>query len=56
MKELATEGWKWTEARPDFGYEEQGQFRRVHAEVRLPPKLAKEAAKLQVEYEELEQQ
>src|SRR5262245_21779189 len=29
LKPLAKEGWKWTEARPAFGYQEQGQFRGI---------------------------
>ena len=56
VKELAKEGWKWTEARPNFGYQEQGQFRRIHADVRLPSKLAKEAEKLDAVYEKLAEQ
>jgi ParB family chromosome partitioning protein len=57
VKELGAEGWKWTEARAEFGYQEQGQFRGVRPEpAPLPPKLAKEAAKLEAEAEKLEQQ
>lgn len=59
-RELGKEGWKWTEARAVFGHEEQGQFRGLRPDlVPLPPKLAKEvdklaleAAKLELKYEE----
>ncbi len=56
-KELAAGGWKWTEARPEFSYQEQGQFRGIRSEpAPLAPKLAKEVAKLEAEAEKLEQQ
>lgn len=55
VKALAGEGWKWTEARPEFGCQEQGQFRRIHPEaVDLPRKLAGEVEKLQAEFDRLE--
>jgi len=57
VKELGKEGWKWTEARAEFGYQEQGQFRGIRPEpAPLPPKLAKEVSKLEAEAEKLEQQ
>jgi ParB family chromosome partitioning protein len=56
-KELAKEGWKWTEARAVFGYQEQGQFRGLRPEpAPLPPKLAKEVAALEAEAAKLEQE
>lgn len=55
VKALAGEGWKWTEACPEFGYREQGLFRRIHPEaVALPRKLAGEVEKLQAEFDRLE--
>ena len=57
VKELAGEGWKWTEARAEFGYQEQGQFRGLRPEpAPLPLKLAEEAQTLEAEAEKLEQQ
>jgi ParB family chromosome partitioning protein len=49
------EGWKWTEAHADFGYQEKAQFKTVRSELTpLPPKLAKEADKLLAEADKLE--
>jgi ParB family chromosome partitioning protein len=57
VKELDKEGWKWTEARAEFGYQDQGQFRGLRPEpAPLPPKLAKEAAKLEAEAGKLKEQ
>jgi len=54
-QELAKEGWKWTDAYAEFGYQEQGQFRRIHAApVPLPRKLAGEVETLQAEFDTLE--
>ena len=54
-KELSKEGWKWAEARAEFGYQEQGQFRGIRPEAApLAPKLAKEVAKLETEAGKLE--
>src|SRR5439155_1282757 len=54
-KELGAEGWKWTESRIDFGYEEKGQFQGVRPEAApLPSKLADEAEKLEAEAATLE--
>jgi ParB family transcriptional regulator, chromosome partitioning protein len=56
-KQLAKEGWKWTDAYADFGYQEQAQFRGLRPEFApLAPALAKEAKKLEAEHEKLEQQ
>jgi ParB family chromosome partitioning protein len=56
-KELVKEGWKWTDAYADFGYEQRSQFRGIHpAPVALPRKLANEAAKLEAEFQKLEKQ
>ena len=53
--ELAKEGWKWTEAFVDFGYDQRSQFRLIHpAPVELPRKLANEVAKLEAEFQKLE--
>lgn len=50
-----SEGWKWTDAYAQFGYQEQGQFRRIYpAPVPLPRKLANEAEKLEAEFQKLE--
>jgi len=55
MKELAKEGWKWTDAYAEFGYEVRSQFRCIHPEpAPLPRKLANEAAKLETEFQKLE--
>jgi len=49
------EGWKWTEAHADFGYQEKAQFKTVRPELTaLPSKLAKEAEKLTAEADKLE--
>lgn len=54
-KELVKEGWKWTDAYADFGYEQRSQFRGIHpAPAELPRKLANEAAKLETEFQKLE--
>jgi ParB family chromosome partitioning protein len=48
------EGWKWVETRGKFEYSEQARFREIHPEpAPLPAKLAREAAKLQAEYDKL---
>ncbi|MCU1336679.1 MAG: parB-like partition protein [Bryobacterales bacterium] len=53
-QELAKEGWKWTDAYADFGYEQRSQFRGIHpAPAPLPRKLAKEVESLKAEYESL---
>jgi ParB family chromosome partitioning protein len=54
VKELAKEGWKWAEARPDFGYQEQGQFRRIHpARPEVAPKLKRETEQLEKSHDSL---
>ena len=54
-QELGKEGWKWTDAYADFGYEARSQFRTIHPEaVELPRKLANEVAKLEAEFQKLE--
>lgn len=54
-QELAKEGWKWTDAYADFGYELRSQFRVIHPEaLELPRKLANEIAKLEAEFQKLE--
>ena len=51
------EGWKWTEAHADFGYQEKAQFQSVRPDkAPLPAKLAKEVEKLTAEAEKLETQ
>jgi ParB family chromosome partitioning protein len=51
------EGWKWTEAHADFGYQEKAQFQSLRPDLApLPAKLAKEVEKLTAEAEKLETQ
>lgn len=51
---LAKEGWKWTECRIDFGYEDKSGFRRIHAEPPpLSEKLAAKSEKLETELQAL---
>jgi ParB family chromosome partitioning protein len=51
---VAKEGWKWTECRIDFGYEDKSGFRRIHAEPPpLSAKLAAQAETLEAELETL---
>lgn len=53
-KPVQKEGWKWVETRVQFAYGDKAEFQQVPAErAPLPPKLAKEVAKLQAEYDKL---
>lgn len=55
-KPLMKEGWKWVDIRPEFGYDERGQFQRRHPEpTPLPEALAAEEAALAAEFEALEE-
>jgi ParB family chromosome partitioning protein len=55
IKDMAGEGWKWTAAYAEFGYEQRSQFRLIHpAPAESSNKLASEVAKLEAEFETLE--
>ncbi len=52
--EVRAEGWKWVEARPSFGWDEQRDFRRGDTtDVPLPEDIGAEADSLHAEYDEL---
>jgi ParB family chromosome partitioning protein len=54
-KALEQEGWKWVRPHADFSYEEKSALRRIFPEPEpMPPKLAKEADKLALEAAKLE--
>lgn len=54
---VTKEGWKWLEAHAEFGYEQKGQFKRVHAQpAPLPTKLAAKYAALEQELSTLRDQ
>ncbi len=51
---VRAEGWKWVEARPSFGWNEQQDFRQGDTiDAPLPDDIQGEADSLQAEYEEL---
>lgn len=53
-KPVRAEGWKWVEARTEFGYEERGQFHRSHPELKpLSPEDAAKLEALEREYDAL---
>lgn len=54
---VRAEGWKWVEVHPEFGYEQKSGFQRRYAELApLEPEQKAQYAKLQQEYDTLEQQ
>jgi len=54
---VAKEGWKWTEAHIDFGYDQKSAFHQMRPEaLPLPKKLAAKLEKLEAEHAELDRQ
>jgi len=52
--DVRAEGWKWVEARPSFGWNEQQDFRQGDTvDVPLPDDIEAEADSLRAEYDEL---
>ncbi len=52
---IRAEGWSWTEAHAEFGYEARAQFRRCYPEpVALPEAEAAELDALQAAYDDLQ--
>ena len=53
-KRIRTEGWKWVEIHPDFGYEQRSQYQRRYPELApLPPAQQSELDTLEAEHETL---
>ena len=54
---IRAEGWKWVEVRPDFGYQESADYKRIHAApVPLPAAEQKQLDSLQEKYDALSDQ